>query len=130
MLSLFTQAHSRGVILVSKLSSYIADSGDAGWAPPQQFVCWHTSLRLQAKAEHDAYLAQVEAEGQAEAIYGKGVQLIVPEPGVVIKTKDSANDTRIYINVCTSSKVELCRLVQADSTYVVVLRSCSRFSLV
>eukprot|EP00878_Enallax_costatus_P030457 GHUV01033161.1.p1 GENE.GHUV01033161.1~~GHUV01033161.1.p1 ORF type:complete len:103 (+),score=31.43 GHUV01033161.1:479-787(+) len=58
-----------------------------------------------AKAEHDAYLAQIEAEGQAEAIYGKGVQLIVPEPGLVIKTKDITGKTRVYINVCTSSKV-------------------------
>lgn len=60
---------------------------------------------LQAKAEHDAYLAQIETEGQAEAMYGKGVQLIIPEPGLVVKTKDAHGKIRVYINICTSNKV-------------------------
>jgi hypothetical protein len=53
----------------------------------------------------NAYLAQLEAEGQGEAVYGKGVQLIVPEPWFVVKTKDVSGANRVYINICTSPKV-------------------------
>lgn len=42
---------------------------------------------LQAKAETDAYLRQLEEEGRGEQVYGKGVQLIAPEPSFVLKTK-------------------------------------------
>jgi hypothetical protein len=53
----------------------------------------------------NAYLTQLEAEGQAESVYGKGVQLIVPEPWFVVKTKDVSGAKRVYINICTSPKV-------------------------
>lgn len=62
---------------------------------------------LQAKAEQDAYLAQIEAEGRTESIYGTGTQLIVPEPGLVVKTKAAADNLRVYINICSSNKVSL-----------------------
>jgi hypothetical protein len=55
----------------------------------------------------NAYLAQLEAEGQGEAVYGKGVQLIVPEPWFVVKTKDVSGANRVYINICTSPKVNM-----------------------
>lgn len=34
------------------------------------------------------YLRQLEAESRVEEVYGKGVQLIVPEAGFVVKTAD------------------------------------------
>lgn len=63
------------------------------------------ALALQARAEQDAYLAQLEAQGELEGIYGQGVQVIQPEPGMVVKSKSADAKTRVYINVCTCSKV-------------------------
>lgn len=60
---------------------------------------------VQTAAEQNAYLAQLEAGGQAESVYGKGVQLIVPEAWFVVKTKDESGANRVYINICTSPKV-------------------------
>jgi hypothetical protein len=60
---------------------------------------------LQIRAEQDAYLAQLENEGQLEGIYGKGVQTIQSEPGIAIKTKTADGAVRVYINVCTCCKV-------------------------
>jgi hypothetical protein len=60
---------------------------------------------LQVRAEQDAYLAQLEAEGQLEGVYGKGVQVIQSEPGIAIKTKTADGAVRVYINVCTCCKV-------------------------
>eukprot|EP00879_Flechtneria_rotunda_P004296 GHRR01004545.1.p1 GENE.GHRR01004545.1~~GHRR01004545.1.p1 ORF type:complete len:574 (+),score=212.43 GHRR01004545.1:586-2307(+) len=68
---------------------------------------------MQAMAENAAYLAQLEGEGQTEAVYGSGVQLIVPEPAYVIKTKDITGQTRVYINICTSPKVGEMELKQS-----------------
>lgn len=62
-------------------------------------------LMLQVRAEQDAYLAQLEAEGQLEGVYGKGVQVIQAVPGIVVKTKTADGATRVYINVCTCPKV-------------------------
>jgi PIH1 N-terminal domain len=53
----------------------------------------------------DAYLSQLEANGQVESMYGKGVTVISPEPWFVIKTRHVGGATRVYINVCTSAKV-------------------------
>ena len=41
---------------------------------------------LQNRAETDAYLRQMETESRVEEVYGKGVLLIVPEEGFVVKT--------------------------------------------
>lgn len=60
---------------------------------------------MQAKAEQEAYLAQLEKEQRVESIYGSGVEIIWPDPGFVIKTKTADGLTRVYINVCTTSKV-------------------------
>ncbi len=62
---------------------------------------------MQQKKEMDEYLTQLEAEGQTEAVYGKDVQLIMPEPWFVVKTKDTGGKNRVYINICTSPKVRI-----------------------
>jgi hypothetical protein len=63
------------------------------------------AIDVQARAEQDAYLAQLEAEGQLEGIYGKGVQVIQADPGVAVKTKTADGATRVYVNICTCAKV-------------------------
>jgi hypothetical protein len=73
-------------------------------APPPPPPAHHTHGE-QAKAEQDAYLAQLEAEGELEAVYGQGVQLVQPQPAFVIKTKTADAAKRVYINVGTSCKV-------------------------
>jgi hypothetical protein len=40
------------------------------------------------KAESDLYLRQLEYENKVESVYGKGVQLVIPAPGFVVKTAD------------------------------------------
>lgn len=57
------------------------------------------------RAENEAYLRQLEEEGRAEEFYGKGSQLIVPEPGFVIKTSNVTSKEKFFINVCTNTKV-------------------------
>ena len=42
----------------------------------------------QNRQETDLYLRQLEAESRVEEVYGKGVQLIVPSEGFVVKTHD------------------------------------------
>ncbi len=82
----------------------------------------------QAKAEADAYLRQLEEQGRGEEVYGKGVQLIAPEPAAVLKSKVLAGSPaaqpgvprpppadgqpaslpvgqKVFINVCTCDKV-------------------------
>ncbi|PNH03030.1 Protein kintoun [Tetrabaena socialis] len=89
------------------------------------------------KAETDLYLRQIEAQGRAEEVYGKGVQLVTPVAGFVLKSKVmSATPAqpqlagagagagvgvgpggvakeeqlpvgqKVFINICTSEKVE------------------------
>ena len=49
----------------------------------------------------------MEFEGRIEEVYGKGVQLVVPEEAFVLKTKDKKkNGEKVFINVCTSEKVK------------------------
>ncbi|GMH36445.1 hypothetical protein BSKO_04313 [Bryopsis sp. KO-2023] len=59
----------------------------------------------QAKEEQELYLRQLENQGKSESVYGKGVQLLVPEPGCVVKTKDKRTGEKVFINICTSDKV-------------------------
>ncbi|GLC36093.1 hypothetical protein PLESTB_001381400 [Pleodorina starrii] len=96
------------------------------------------------KEETDKYLRQLEEQGRAEDVYGKGVQLITPKPGLVLKTKvlgakegggpaaKGAADPgsgaaggggrrdslpvgqKVFINVCTSDKVERYSLKEAQ----------------
>lgn len=66
-----------------------------------------------ARAEQDAYLVQLEAEGQLEGVYGAGVQVIQADPGLVVKTKTADGTTRVYINVCTCPKVDEMSITQA-----------------
>eukprot|EP00775_Hariotina_reticulata_P000581 gene581-860_t len=71
----------------------------------------------EAQAENEAYLQQIEAEGRTESVYGPGVQLVVPQPAFVIKTKDAVDRKRVYINICTSDKVGKLELkMVADSS--------------
>lgn len=89
-------------------------------------------IYLQVKAETDMYLRQLEMEGRVEEVseelsswlnlwiidwsehpdcdhasqvYGKGAQLILPTPLFVVKSKNSIDGTKAFINVCTSDKV-------------------------
>ena len=88
-------------------------SSGCGYSPP---------LPLKVKAETDQYLRELEFQGRAEDVYGKGVQLLSPTPALVLKSKvlpqkgatasgDVANDAclpvgqKVFINVCTSDKV-------------------------
>lgn len=43
-------------------------------------------------------------------MYGKGVQAIIAEPGMVVKTKTADGAARVYINICTCSKVNAAEL--------------------
>lgn len=38
-------------------------------------------------------------------MYGKGTQLVAPEPSFVAKTANKHSGQKIFINVCTSDKV-------------------------
>lgn len=58
-----------------------------------------------ARAETEEYLRQLELEGKAEETYGKGAQLIVPQPEFVVKSKNLETADKVYINVCSSDKV-------------------------
>lgn len=70
----------------------------------------HTTPCPQAKAEHEAYLRQLEEEGRAQQVYGARAQLLVAAPALCIKTRrvDSSSaehNERVYINICTCPKV-------------------------
>ncbi|GIL55778.1 hypothetical protein Vafri_11307 [Volvox africanus] len=83
------------------------------------------------KAETDQYLRQLEEQGRGEDVYGKGVVLVTPKPAVVFKSKviapknasegpvaSSRRDNlivgqKVFINVCTSEKVDCYTLKQA-----------------
>ncbi|GLI65377.1 hypothetical protein VaNZ11_008931 [Volvox africanus] len=83
------------------------------------------------KAETDQYLRQLEEQGRGEDVYGKGVVLVAPKPAVVFKSKviapknaseghvaSSRRDNlimgqKVFINVCTSEKVDCYTLKQA-----------------
>ena len=58
------------------------------------------------KAESDAYLRQLEYENKVESVYGKGVQLVIPTAGFVVKTADDADGKKVFLNVCHSDKCE------------------------
>ena len=58
------------------------------------------------KAESDAYLRQLEYENKVESVYGKGVQLVIPAAGFVVKTTDEATGRKVFVNVCHSDKCE------------------------
>ncbi|GIL76715.1 hypothetical protein Vretifemale_6308 [Volvox reticuliferus] len=83
------------------------------------------------KAETDQYLRQLEEQGRGEDVYGKGVVLVAPKSAVVFKSKvmgakdasegpaaSSRRDNltlgqKVFINVCTSEKVDCYTLKQA-----------------
>ena len=58
-----------------------------------------------ARAESEAYLRQIESGNQAQNVYGADVQLIVPEENFVVKTRKEDDQSKVFINVCTSEKV-------------------------
>jgi len=61
----------------------------------------------QFKAETDQYLRELEQQGRASEVVGSGTTLIVPEPGVALKTREAApGGARVYINLCTSDKLQ------------------------
>lgn len=57
------------------------------------------------KAETDAYLRQMEMQGQIENVYGKGTVVMMPEPEFVVKTKLEVGSMKVFINVCSTDKV-------------------------
>ena len=63
----------------------------------------------QAKAEAEAYLREVEAEGRDEEVYGAGTTLLAPSPTFAVQTRAvgaAGADTETFVvNVCTSAKV-------------------------
>lgn len=60
-----------------------------------------------ARAESEAYLRQIESGNQTQNVYGSDVQLIVPEESFVVKTKKEGDEpVKVFINVCTSEKVQ------------------------
>lgn len=67
------------------------------------------------KAETDAYLRQLEMEGRIEEVYGKGAQLIMPEPAFVLKTFNKPDKVKVFINVCSSEKLDKASLNEATS---------------
>lgn len=58
-----------------------------------------------ARAETDAYLAQIERESKTGEIYGSDVELVVPEVAWCIEAREKSSKNGCYINVCTSPKV-------------------------
>eukprot|EP00232_Nephroselmis_pyriformis_P030666 CAMPEP_0182863780 /NCGR_PEP_ID=MMETSP0034_2-20130328/6831_1 /TAXON_ID=156128 /ORGANISM="Nephroselmis pyriformis, Strain CCMP717" /LENGTH=288 /DNA_ID=CAMNT_0024996019 /DNA_START=42 /DNA_END=904 /DNA_ORIENTATION=+ len=58
------------------------------------------------RAETEAYLQQIEGEGRAEEVYGKGVELVAPKAGYVVKTHNRANKEKVFINVCYTDKLD------------------------
>ena len=38
-------------------------------------------------------------------MYGKGVQLVTPQPSLVLKTRAAEQGLKVFINICTSEKV-------------------------
>lgn len=58
------------------------------------------------RAESDAYLREMEMRGQVESVYGKGVQLMVPNAGFAAKTFDKKSGMKVFVNVCYSDKCE------------------------
>jgi dynein assembly factor 2 len=66
----------------------------------------------QAKAEAEAYLREVEAEGRDEQVYGAGTTLLAPSPAFAIQTRAAAGaaaadaDAEAFVvNVCSCAKV-------------------------
>lgn len=57
------------------------------------------------RAETDAYLRQLEQQGDIECTYGKGTQLLMPEPKFCFKTSAKPCGTKVFVNVCSSDKV-------------------------
>lgn len=64
------------------------------------------------RAETDAYLRQLEQQGEIERTYGKGTQLIVPDPQFCFKTRSKPCGTKVFVNVCSSDKVQCPVLAQ------------------
>jgi dynein assembly factor 2 len=66
------------------------------------------------KAESDLYLRQLERENKIEATYGKGVQLVIPTPGFVVKTRCKKTDRKAFVNICHSDKCDDATSVRVD----------------
>lgn len=82
-------------------SHAVSNQGNVHW-PEAHIVHGYT---LQAKAEQDLYLRQLEREGRSQEACRKGSQLVLPEVGFVAKTANKQSGQKIFINVCTSDKV-------------------------
>lgn len=61
----------------------------------------------ESRAETNAYLQQLERDGQIEQVYGKGTQLITPVPEFVVKGKEEFSEKKVFLNICSSEKVRL-----------------------
>jgi hypothetical protein len=68
-----------------------------------------TTAAVQAREENDAYIRQLELEGRVEEVYGKGVNMVTPAAEFVLKTVDVQSKAKVFINVCSSTKVAAAR---------------------
>jgi dynein assembly factor 2, axonemal len=64
----------------------------------------------ESRAETNAYLQQLERDGQIEQVYGKGTQLITPAPEFVVKGKEETSAKKVFLNICSCDKVRQQRL--------------------
>ena len=53
----------------------------------------------------DAYLRQLEAAGQIQEVCGSDMEVIIPEPWFVLKTRTATDATKVFVNICTSARV-------------------------
>ncbi|KAI8465969.1 MAG: pre-RNA processing PIH1/Nop17-domain-containing protein [Monoraphidium minutum] len=74
-------------------------------ASPRRRPARICTCQRRAKAEQEAYLRQLEAEGRAEEVYGSGVTLVAPSPAFAIKARAAGGGAKVFINVCTSDKI-------------------------
>ncbi|GAQ84288.1 hypothetical protein KFL_001830160 [Klebsormidium nitens] len=57
------------------------------------------------REENEKYLRQLEREGQGGAVYGKDTELVAPNAGFCVKTKNKITGAKAFINICHSDKI-------------------------
>eukprot|EP00958_Prasinococcus_capsulatus_P006347 scaffold603_cov404-Prasinococcus_capsulatus_cf.AAC.21 len=68
------------------------------------------------REENEAYLRQLEAEGGIQKTNGVQMELLAPQAAFVIKTQDKKTSQPVYVNVCTSAKVDLGQRKKVEGT--------------
>eukprot|EP00243_Klebsormidium_subtile_P003038 TRINITY_DN16173_c0_g1_i1.p1 TRINITY_DN16173_c0_g1~~TRINITY_DN16173_c0_g1_i1.p1 ORF type:complete len:653 (+),score=141.65 TRINITY_DN16173_c0_g1_i1:167-2125(+) len=57
------------------------------------------------REENEKYLRQLEREGQGGAVYGKDTELVAPNAGFCVKTKNKMTGAKAFVNICHSDKI-------------------------